>query len=225
MAYGDWTPLLRSELAKPYGVELMRFVAAERAMHDVYPPSEDVFAALQATSHANTRVVILGQDPYHGPGQAHGLSFSVRPGVALPPSLRNVFVELRSDLGVDAGAGAGADVSGHLGSWASSGVLLLNAVLTVRAHSPASHRGQGWERLTDQIISAVSAKRERVVFLLWGAYARSKRDLIDDATHTVIEAPHPSPLSASRGFFGSKPFSRANDALIEADCDPVDWSL
>lgn len=219
MVNADWDPLLQEEFNKPYWSTLVDFVTAERTAHEVYPPHDDVFAALHATSYQSIRAVILGQDPYHGLGQAHGLSFSVRPGVPMPPSLRNVFREREDDLGV------ASPTHGHLGRWAASGVLLLNTALTVRAHTPASHRGRGWEQLTDRIIAEVSAKPERVVFIFWGAHARSKRHLVNTARHTIIESAHPSPLSASRGFFGSKPFSRANHALTQAGLEPVDWTI
>jgi uracil-DNA glycosylase len=184
----------------------------------VFPADDDVFSALRLTRYADVRVVILGQDPYHGPGQAHGLSFSVRPGVAVPPSLRNIYKELHDDLGIEHPG------HGNLEAWARNGVLLLNSVLTVRAHDAGSHRKQGWETLTDRIIQVVSEKLEPVVFILWGNFARSKAPLIADHHH-IIESPHPSPLSASRGFFGTKPFSRANDALAASSREPIDWSL
>lgn len=215
----DWNPILKAELAKPYWAEVQQFVAAERAAHEVYPPVDDVFAALHLTSYADTRVLILGQDPYHGPNQAHGLCFSVRPGVRVPPSLQNIYKELESDLGIEPPA------HGNLEGWARSGVLLLNAVLTVRAHEAASHRKRGWETFTDAVIAAVNAKPETVVFLLWGSYARAKKKLIDTSRHVIIESPHPSPLAAHRGFFGSRPFSRANDALVAAGRPPVEWAL
>lgn len=214
----DWNPVLRGELAKPYWEELQAFVAAEREQHPVYPDHGDVFAALHLTPRAETKVVILGQDPYHGPGQAHGLAFSVRPGVRPPPSLRNIFLELQSDLGLPAPA------HGSLEPWARQGVLLLNTTLTVRGGASASHQGRGWETFTDEVIKAVDAKPERVVFILWGASARRKRTLIHPR-HAIVESAHPSPLSASNGFFGSRPFSRANAALIEAGRTPVDWRL
>jgi uracil-DNA glycosylase len=215
----DWNPVLRTELDKPYWAELQRFVADERARGAVYPPEGDVFAALHLTPLSEVKVLILGQDPYHGPGQAHGLCFSVRPGVPPPPSLVNIFTELHSDLGIEAPSG------GDLTPWARQGVLLLNATLTVRAHQAASHQGKGWETFTDQVIRAVNDKDERVVFVLWGASARRKKDLVDTSRHTIIESPHPSPLSAHRGFFGSRPFSRANEALVAAGREPVDWRL
>lgn len=214
----DWNPLLRSSLDKPYFRDLQRFVADERARHTVYPPPDEVYAALHHTSYAQTKVLILGQDPYHGPGQAHGLCFSVRRGIAVPPSLRNVFAELRSDLGIP------PPTHGNLERWAAQGVLLLNATLTVRAGQAGSHQGQGWETFTDEIIATVNDKEEKVVFVLWGSYARKKRAMIDTDRHTIIESPHPSPLSAHNGFFGSKPFSRTNAALREAGRQEIDWS-
>jgi uracil-DNA glycosylase len=215
----DWNPVLRGEFTKPYWPDLQAFVAAERSRFTVYPPAEEVFAALHLTPYAETRVLILGQDPYHGPRQAHGLCFSVRRGVAVPPSLANIHRELHDDVGI---APPG---HGNLESWAHQGVLLLNATLTVRAGQAASHQGRGWETFTDEVIRTVSAKDHPVVFVLWGAYARRKRALIDTARHTIIESAHPSPLSAHNGFFGSKPFSRANEALLTAGLDPVDWRL
>ena len=211
--------MLRDELGKPYWQVLQRFVAAERQRAEVYPAADEVFAALHLTPYAETRVLILGQDPYHGRGQAHGLCFSVRPGVDPPPALVNIFKELRDDIGCPPPA------SGCLDHWARNGVLLLNAVLTVRARTAASHAGKGWETFTDAVIRVVNDKPERVVFVLWGGYARKKRALIDTARHVVLESAHPSPLSASAGFFGSRPFSRANAALAEAGREPVDWRL
>ena len=219
MTKTDWNPVLRAELAKPYWEPLQKFVADERTQHTVYPPSDEVFSALNLTPFADVKVLILGQDPYHGPRQAHGLCFSVRPGIERPPSLVNIFKELRDDLGLQ------PPNHGCLEGWAQQGVLLLNAVLTVRANNANSHQGKGWEQFTDEIIRTVNDKPETVVFILWGAYARKKRALIDTARHVVIESAHPSPLSANNGFFGSRPFSRANSALIEAGRDPVDWWL
>ena len=215
----DWNPLLRDEFDKPYWKDLQSFVAQERQHAQVFPPGPEVFAALHLTPHVDTKVLILGQDPYHGPGQAHGLCFSVREGTAKPPSLVNIFKELQSDLGV------APPQHGSLEHWARQGVLLLNAVLTVRAHQAGSHAGKGWETFTDEVIRTVSAKPEPVVFVLWGAYARKKKALIDTRRHHVIESAHPSPLSAHNGFFGSRPFSRANDALVSAGRDPVDWAI
>ncbi|MCB1038501.1 MAG: uracil-DNA glycosylase [Acidimicrobiales bacterium] len=215
----DWNPILRGEFAKPYWPQLQSFVADERRRHQVFPPHEEVFAALHQTPYAAVKVLIVGQDPYHGPGQAHGLCFSVRRGVAIPPSLRNIYEELRTDLGIE------PPHHGCLDAWAAQGVLLLNTTLTVRAHQAASHQKQGWETFTDAVIGAVAAKPERVVFILWGAAARRKKALVDQRVHTVIESAHPSPLSAHNGFFGSRPFSRANAALVEAGREPVDWRI
>lgn len=215
----DWNPILRAELDAPYWHELQTFVRAERARATVYPPPDEVFSALHLTPYAATRVLILGQDPYHGPGQAHGLCFSVRRGVRIPPSLVNIHRELHDDLGVP------IPDHGNLEAWARQGVLLLNATLTVRAAQAGSHQGKGWERFTDRVIGAVAAKPEHVVFVLWGGYARKKRALIDGDRHTIIESAHPSPLSAHNGFFGSKPFSRANAALLAHGQPPIDWAL
>ena len=215
----DWNPLLRGEFDKPYWPPLQSFVADERQQTEVYPPQDQVFAALHLTAHAQVKVVILGQDPYHQPGQAHGLCFSVNRGVRTPPSLMNIYQELASDLGL------ALPPHGCLESWAQQGVLLLNSVLTVRARQAGSHKGKGWEQFTDEVIRAVDEKPERVVFILWGAFARSKALLVSTDRHVVIESPHPSPFSADRGFFGSRPFSRANEALVDAGREPVDWAL
>lgn len=215
----DWNPVLRGELTKPYWGELQRFVAGERARYTVFPPDPEVFAALHLTPYDTTRVVILGQDPYHGPRQAHGLCFSVPRGVSVPPSLANIYTELRSDLGI------ATPPHGNLEAWARQGVLLLNATLTVRAGQAGSHQGKGWELFTDEVLRRVNAKEHRVVFILWGTYARKKKALLDLDRHIVIESPHPSPLSAHNGFFGSRPFSRANAALVDAGLDPIDWTL
>ncbi|WP_419839241.1 uracil-DNA glycosylase [Candidatus Poriferisodalis sp.] len=215
----DWNPILRDEFSKPYWPVLQQFVADERAQGPVFPPQDQVFAALHLTPYAEVKVLILGQDPYHGPRQAHGLCFSVPRGVPQPPSLQNIFAELRDDLGIEPPS------HGNLEGWARQGVLLLNAFLTVRARQAASHRSAGWETFTDEVIRAVSAKPERVVFILWGAFARRKKSLVDLTRHVVIESAHPSPLSAHNGFFGSKPFSRANAALAAAGRQPIDWSL
>lgn len=219
MSATDWNPILRGEFAKPYWPTLQQFVAAERANGPVFPPHEEVFAALHLTSYADTKVMILGQDPYHGPGQAHGLCFSVKRGVRVPPSLANMYKELATDVGIVPPA------HGNLEAWARQGVLLLNTTMTVRSGAAASHQGQGWETFTDEVIRAVSAKDETVVFILWGAHARKKKALIDSGRHVVLEAPHPSPLSAHRGFFGSAPFSKANEALVAARREPIDWQL
>lgn len=215
----DWNPILRPEFEKPYWGELQRFVHDERTRFPVYPPHDEVFAALHLTPFADVKVLILGQDPYHGPGQAHGLCFSVRAGVPPPPSLVNIFTELESDLGIP------RPDHGSLTRWAEQGVLLLNTTMTVRGGNAGSHQKQGWETFTDEVIRAVSAKDDMVAFVLWGAAARRKKELIDTARHYVVESAHPSPLAAHRGFFGSRPFSRINEALAAAGREPVDWSL
>jgi uracil-DNA glycosylase len=215
---GGW-PELQAEADRPYFRDLSAFLAEEYARGTVYPPPSLVFEALRVTPYRQVRVVLLGQDPYHQPGQAHGLAFSVPPGVTPPPSLRNLFRELHQDLG--------APVSGHgnLLAWARQGVLLLNAVLTVRAGDPGSHAGIGWETFTDRVIERVNGKRGHVAFLLLGSQAGRKGEWVDQDRHTVIEAAHPSPLSARRGFFGSRIFSRTNAALEAAGRGRVDWSL
>lgn len=215
----DWNPLLRHEFAKPYWEQLMAFVKQERLAHQVYPAHDEVFAALHLTPFANVKVLLLGQDPYHGPRQAHGLCFSVQPDAVVPPSLVNIFTELEDDVGIK------RPNHGNLGAWANNGVLLLNSTLTVRAQKAASHQNKGWERFTDEVIRCVNAKKQRVVFVLWGASARRKRALIDTATHTIVESAHPSPLSANKGFFGSQPFSKTNAALVDAGREPVDWRI
>ena len=214
----DWNPLLRAEFDKPYWSSLQTFVENERQHHAVYPARENVFSALHHTSYADTKVLILGQDPYHGPNQAHGLCFSVQHGVAVPPSLVNIFKELHGDLGVP------IPDHGNLQAWARRGVLLLNTTLTVRAGQAASHQGKGWETFTDEVIRVVNEK-PFVVFVLWGAHARKKKALIDATRHAIIESAHPSPLSAHNGFFGSRPFSKINAALRTAGMSDVDWSL
>ncbi|MEO7002811.1 MAG: uracil-DNA glycosylase [Ktedonobacterales bacterium] len=214
-----WRDALADELTKPYFQAIQTFVAAERATHTVFPPAPDVFNALRYTPLDAVRVLILGQDPYHDDGQAHGLSFSVRPGVTPPPSLVNIYKELRSDLGCS------IPNNGYLVPWAQQGVLLLNAVLTVRAHEPNSHKGKGWETFTDAVIRAVNAREQRVVFVLWGAYAQKKASLIDFSRHVIVQSTHPSPLSARNGFFGSKPFSRINTALEAAGAPPITWQI
>ena len=214
----DWNPLLRAEFDKPYWSSLQTFVENERQRHAVYPARENVFSALHHTSYADTKVLILGQDPYHGPNQAHGLCFSVQHGVAVPPSLVNIFKELHGDLGIP------IPEHGNLQAWARRGVLLLNTTLTVRAGQAASHQGKGWETFTDEVIRVVNEK-PFVVFVLWGAHARKKKALIDATRHAIIESAHPSPLSAHNGFFGSRPFSKINAALRTAGMSDVDWSL
>lgn len=213
----DWAEVLDEEFEKPYYKELREFLKHAYASERVYPPMEDIYNALRVTPYASTKVVILGQDPYHGPGQAHGLSFSVRPGVQPPPSLLNIFKEMESDIGCV------RPNHGCLLGWAEQGVLLLNTTLTVAQGRPKSHAGHGWETLTDAIIAKLSARQTPMVFILWGAHAQSKVALVDTHRHHIIKSPHPSPLSASRGFFGSRPFSRANAYLIQDGLDPIDW--
>lgn len=215
---GEWRTALAPHVDPARLARLEEFVAREYAEQTVYPPREDLFAAYRLCPPAATRVLILGQDPYHKPGQAHGLSFSVRRGVPVPPSLRNVYKELRDDLGVPVAA------HGDLTGWARQGVLLLNAVLTVRAGKPGSHAGAGWEEFTDATIRALDASPQRVVFALWGAYARRKAALITNPGHVVLEAGHPSPMNP-RGFLGSRPFSGIDKALADAGLPAVDWRL
>lgn len=216
----DWRKALATEFEKPYFAALSDFVDAERKEYTVFPPEKDVFNALNMTPYENVRVVILGQDPYHDDGQAHGLAFSVRPGVSIPPSLRNIYTELTKDI-----SDFVAPKHGYLASWAEHGVLLLNTCLTVRAHEANSHRGKGWETFTDAVIHAVVVRESPAVFILWGVPAQKKRALIDETRHTVLVSPHPSPLSARKGFFGSEPFTRTNFALEERHQPTIDWRL
>lgn len=213
----SWKEALSAEWEKDYFCRLTEFVRSEYATQQVFPPASLIFAAFDRCPFDKVKVVILGQDPYHGEGQANGLCFSVNPGVALPKSLINIYKELRSDLGVEPPA------SGDLGRWADQGVLLLNSTLTVRAHIPTSHSQRGWELFTDAAIRALAEQRENLVFILWGAYAIHKGEFIDRNRHLVITSAHPSPLSASRGFFGSRPFSRANEYLVQHIIDPIKW--
>ena len=214
----SWKEALKDEFEKPYFKELAQFVKEEYTNAKVYPHPKNIFSAFEHTPFTDVKVVILGQDPYHGAGQAHGLSFSVIEGVRNPPSLQNIYKELESDLGVSMKAS-----SGDLSRWATQGVLLLNSTLTVRAGEPGSHQGKGWEIFTDAVISALSERREHLVFILWGNYAKAKGAHIDRSKHLVIESAHPSPFSAHSGFFGSKPFSKANDYLRSIGISPVDW--
>lgn len=217
---GVWRELLATEFSAPYMQDLREFLLQEKQRGKrIYPPGDEIFHALNATSFDHVKVIILGQDPYHGPGQAHGLCFSVRPGVVIPPSLSNIYKELQSDLGCL------PPKHGCLEYWAQQGVLLLNAVLTVEASSAASHQGKGWERFTDRIIETLNAQRNNLVFLLWGAYAQKKGAMIDRQRHLVLESRHPSPLSAHRGFFGNRHFSRCNSYLQANDIAPIDWQL
>jgi len=217
--HNDWAAELGQEFTKPYYLQLRKFLVEEYRTRTIYPDKHDIFNALHYTSLADTKVVILGQDPYHGPEQAHGLSFSVQEGVGTPPSLQNMFKELRDDLGCR------IPNNGHLLKWAQQGVLLLNTVLTVRAHEANSHKGRGWEQFTDSVIETINRKVEPVVFLLWGSHAQKKAQLITNRKHLLVRSPHPSPLSAHRGFLGSKPFSRANRFLREAGLQEVDWQI
>ena len=213
----SWHDVIGDEFGKPYYLQLREFLKKEYAEREIYPPMNDIWTAFELTPYESVRVVILGQDPYHGPGQAHGLSFSVKKGIRKPPSLRNVFKELREDIG------CGVPVDGTLTGWAEQGVMLLNTVLTVRSGEAHSHRGKGWETLTDEVIRKLSEREAPIVFILWGRPAQEKKKLIDTERHAVIESPHPSPLSANRGFFGSRPFSRANAFLREWGELEVDW--
>lgn len=215
--HNDWDAVLQGEFEKPYYKELREFLKSEYANHIIYPEMTDLWTAFQLTPYEDVKVVILGQDPYHGPHQAHGMSFSVQEGVKLPPSLRNIFKEMAADTGGE------IPKSGELTGWAKQGVLLLNTVLTVREGSAASHRKKGWEPFTDEVIRKLSAREKPIVFILWGRHAQEKAALID-RRHAIIESVHPSPLSASRGFFGSRPFSQANAYLEKWGEKPIDWS-
>ncbi len=215
----SWLAALNPETRKPYWAELAKFVAEERKKATVFPPAAEVFNAFRYTPLNKVKVLLLGQDPYPGAGQAHGLCFSVRPGVRLPGSLRNIYQELEEDLGIK------PVKHGYLVCWAKQGVLLLNACLTVREGAPNSHAGKGWEQFTDAAIRAVNAQPRTIVFLLWGAYAQKKIPLIDTRRHVILKSAHPSPLSAANGFLGSKPFSKVNAALIASGQEPIDWRL
>ena len=215
----DWLDALKGEFKKPYYKQLFETVKKEYAAHPVFPPSEDIFNAFHLTPLKDVKVVILGQDPYHNVGQAHGLCFSVRKGVPVPPSLVNIYQELHDDLGCR------IPDHGYLVKWAQQGVLMLNTVLTVRAHQANSHRGIGWEEFTDAAIRSVDAQDRPIVFILWGAPAQRKKGMLHNPRHLVLEAPHPSPLSAYRGFFGSRPFSRANAFLEANGVSPIDWQI
>ena len=216
----DWDEILAGEFDKSYYRKLRAFLKNEYATKTIYPPMNDIFNALRYTSFENTRVVILGQDPYHGYGQAHGLCFSVKAGVQPPPSLQNIFKEIKADTGIE-----NALSYGELTSWAKQGVLLLNTVLTVREGNANSHKGMGWEIFTDRVISELNGKQTPIVFLLWGANARNKAAIIDNPVHTKLTCAHPSPLSAYNGFFGCRHFSKANEILIASGQKPIDWSL
>ncbi|MCI5105693.1 MAG: uracil-DNA glycosylase [Pseudomonadales bacterium] len=216
----SWKAALADQFQADYMQSLRQFLQSEKAAGKrIFPPGDEIFTALNCTPLEQTKVVIIGQDPYHGPGQAHGLCFSVKPGIAVPPSLKNIYKELQADVGFEIPA------HGCLNSWAEQGVLLLNATLTVEAHRAGSHQGKGWEQFTDRIISLLNEQRQGLVFILWGSYAQKKGAGIDRKRHLVLQSPHPSPLSASRGFFGNHHFSRANDYLRSQGIEPVNWQL
>ena len=215
----DWGQYLKEEMAQPYYRQLRQFLIGEYSTKQVYPDMYSIFNALHYTSYADTKVLILGQDPYHEPGQAHGLSFSVQPNVPPPPSLVNIFKELATDLGCT------VPNNGCLEPWARQGVLLLNTVLTVQAHRANSHRDKGWEIFTDKIISLLNQREKPVAFILWGSPARRKKAMITNPQHFIVESPHPSPLSAYRGFFGSRPFSKVNKFLESVGEEPINWQL
>ncbi|WP_211655062.1 uracil-DNA glycosylase [Planococcus alpniumensis] len=215
----DWQQVLGEEFDKNYYQELRAFLKNEYANETIYPVKENIWNAFEHTAYQDVKAVILGQDPYHGPNQAHGLSFSVQPGIAHPPSLRNILKELEDDIGCE------KPVDGTLTKWSDQGVLMLNTVLTVRQGQAHSHQKKGWEQFTDEVIRKVSARKEPVIFILWGKPAQTKKRLIDTERHDIIEAPHPSPLSAHRGFFGSKPFSKVNKLLQSRGEEPIDFCL
>lgn len=213
----SWQEVLQPEFDKPYFESLVGFVKQEYASNTIFPPAGQIFNAFNTCPFNNVKVVILGQDPYHGPGQAHGLCFSVNDGIQFPPSLQNIFKEITSDLGIP------APKTGNLTRWAEQGVLLLNATLTVRASQAGSHQGKGWEEFTDAVIKTISEKAENVVFILWGSYAIKKKSLITASKHCILTAPHPSPLSSYRGFFGCKHFSQTNTYLTSKGKTPIEW--
>lgn len=215
----EWDAILADEFKKDYYLRLRQFLKSEYSTREIYPAAENIFNALKNTSYSDVKAVILGQDPYHEPGQAHGLCFSVQDGVEPPPSLKNIFAELNSDLGVN------IPQSGNLTKWAANGVLLLNTVLTVRRGAANSHRGMGWEILTDKIISLLNDREKPMVFLLWGSHANAKKPLITNSRHLILSTVHPSPLSAYRGFSGCRHFSKANEFLRQNGLDEIDWSL
>lgn len=217
--HNDWAEFLNPELQKPYYLELRKFLVSEYKSRQIFPDMYDIFNALHYTSYKDTKVVILGQDPYHGDGQAHGLSFSVKPGVKAPPSLINIFKELKDDLGCE------VPNNGCLKPWTDQGVLLLNTVLTVRAHQANSHRNMGWEQFTDRIIQLLNERQEPIAFILWGAPARKKKKMITNPKHFIVESAHPSPLSAYNGFFGSHPFSKVNAFLESVGKQPINWQI
>ncbi len=215
----DWQDIIGDELEKPYYLALRQFLIGEYKTHTIFPDKRDIFNAFHLTPYRDIKVVLIGQDPYHAPGQAHGLSFSVKPGVPLPPSLQNIYKELLDDVGVDNGR------NGYLVSWATQGVLLLNTVLTVRSGQAHSHKNMGWETFTDQVIRAINRREDPVVFWLWGKPAQDKEKLITGKHHLILKSPHPSPLSVYRGFYGSKPFSQTNAFLLSKNKAPINWAL
>lgn len=219
MIDNDWLPALQEEFKKPYYRNLFQFVKAEYNTTVIFPPANDIFNAFHLTPLEKVKVVIIGQDPYHEPGQAHGLCFSVKPGVDIPPSLENIYKELHDDLGCY------IPNNGYLVKWAEQGVLMLNTVLTVRAHRANSHHGQGWEQFTDAAIRALNEQDRPIVFILWGKPAQAKQEMLSNPNHLILKAPHPSPLSAYRGFFGSKPFSKTNAFLQAHGVEPIDWQI
>jgi len=219
MIGNDWDLILKDEINKEYFINLLDFIKKEYEQKTIYPKQTEIFKAFRNTSYENTKVVILGQDPYHGENQAEGLSFSVKVGIQKPPSLQNIYKELNSDLGLP------IPKHGSLVSWSEKGVLLLNTVLTVEANKPASHKDLGWEKFTDEVIKKVNEKDTPVVFILWGNFARSKKSFITNPIHYIVESPHPSPFSAYNGFFGSKPFSKTNNFLISKNLEPINWEI
>lgn len=219
MISNDWLPAIGEEFKKPYYAKLYQFVKEEYNTTKIFPPAEDIFNALHLTPLSQVKVLILGQDPYHNDGQAHGLCFSVKPGVEIPPSLVNIYKELQNDIGCT------IPNHGYLTKWAEQGILMLNTVLTVRAHQANSHQGKGWEQFTDAIICAVNEQDRPVVYLLWGKPAQSKIPMLTNPKHLILKAPHPSPLSAYRGFFGCKHFSQTNEFLKEKGLEPIDWQI
>ncbi len=219
MIQNDWLEPLKPEFSKPYYAELFKFVKNEYSTRQIFPPADDIFNAFHLTPLHEVKVVILGQDPYHNDGQAHGLCFSVKPDVDIPPSLVNIYQELHDDLGCY------IPNNGYLTKWAKQGVLMLNTVLTVRAHQANSHRGMGWEQFTDAAIRILNEQERPIVFILWGSPAQKKAQMLNNPKHLILKAPHPSPLSAYRGFFGSRPFSQTNEFLVKNGLEPIDWQI
>ena len=219
MIANDWLPAIKEEFRKDYYKDLYEFIKQEYSRYLIFPPAEDIFNAFHLTPFSKVKVVIIGQDPYHNVGQAHGLCFSVQPGTEVPPSLQNIYKELEDDLGCK------VPNNGYLVKWAKQGVLLLNTVLTVRAHQANSHQGRGWEQFTDAVIRKLNEKNEPIVFLLWGKPAQMKKSMLNNPNHLILQAPHPSPLSAYRGFFGCRHFSQTNEFLKQHGLEPIDWQI